>query len=223
MKHAGFLRDWDTRRHNPASRGTFALLGTVTADIGLRERKKNETRAALSRAALDLALRDGYDAVTIDAIAAAANVSTRTFRNYFSSKEDAVLALLFDVDDHLTRTLQGRDDAEPVLDSLEACALDLIAAGDDFDRAISVTRMMVEHPALIAHAAAAHHRSSERTIAEISRRMGQGSAGIAPRLLYHASRGVLAAVVESIAAGSATHRAAALVSEGFELLRAGLG
>ena len=37
---------------------------------GLRERKKQETRAALCRATLDLALRDGYDAVTVDAIAA---------------------------------------------------------------------------------------------------------------------------------------------------------
>lgn len=199
-------------------------MGIETAEIGLRERKKNETCATLSRAALDLAMRDGYDAVTTDGIAAAANVSTRTFRNYFSSKEDAVLALLFDVDEHLTRTLRGRSEAEPALDSLEAWTLALIVAGEDFNRAISVTRMMVDHPALIAHAAAAHHRSSERAIAEIGRRMGDDSAaGIAPRLLYHARRGVLAAVVEVIAAGVPSSRAAALVKEGFGLLRTGLG
>lgn len=57
---------------------------------GLRERKKAATRLALHESALRLAAEQGPDGVTIEAIADAANVSRRTFSNYFSSKEEAL-------------------------------------------------------------------------------------------------------------------------------------
>ncbi|GAB7047247.1 TetR/AcrR family transcriptional regulator [Catenuloplanes indicus] len=59
--------------------------------IGLRERKKAATRLALHEAALRLVLRDGLAGVTVEAIADAADVSRRTFSNYFSGKEEALL------------------------------------------------------------------------------------------------------------------------------------
>ena len=59
---------------------------------GLREAKKEQTRSALSDAALHLVSRHGYEATTVDAIARAAGVSVRTFHNYFSSKEEALVA-----------------------------------------------------------------------------------------------------------------------------------
>ncbi|WP_369136902.1 TetR/AcrR family transcriptional regulator [Modestobacter versicolor] len=58
---------------------------------GLRERKKADTRAALAAATLRLATDRGWDAVTVEAIASAADVSYRTFFNHFSSKEEALL------------------------------------------------------------------------------------------------------------------------------------
>ncbi|GAA11520.1 MULTISPECIES: TetR/AcrR family transcriptional regulator [Gordonia] len=54
---------------------------------GLREAKKAATRKALARAVLRLSTRDGIDHVTIDAVAAEANVSVRTFHNYFAAKK----------------------------------------------------------------------------------------------------------------------------------------
>jgi len=70
---------------------------------GLRERKRRETRAALSQAAIRLCIQRGGN-VTIDEIAAAANVSPRTFRNYFSTKAEAVAAV------HLERMLRIADE-----------------------------------------------------------------------------------------------------------------
>jgi len=61
--------------------------------VGLRERKRVETRAHLEKAAVEIALRDGIEHATIDAISAAANVSPRTFFNYFENKEDAILGV----------------------------------------------------------------------------------------------------------------------------------
>lgn len=60
--------------------------------VGLRERKKAETRAALAAAALRLALEKGVDEVRVDEIAEAANVSPRTYNNYFPSREHAIVA-----------------------------------------------------------------------------------------------------------------------------------
>jgi len=70
----------------------------------LRERKKRETRLALSLAAVRLVSERGWEHVTVEDIAAAANVSDRTFRNYFSSKAEAIASR------HLDRTLEIVDD-----------------------------------------------------------------------------------------------------------------
>lgn len=61
---------------------------------GLRERKKIATREALSAAALRLALERGPENVRVDDIAEAAGVSPRTYNNYFSSREQAIVAAI---------------------------------------------------------------------------------------------------------------------------------
>jgi len=60
---------------------------------GLRERKRADTRRRIEKAAVDIVDDLGLDALTIDAISERADVSPRTFFNYFDSKEDAVLGL----------------------------------------------------------------------------------------------------------------------------------
>jgi AcrR family transcriptional regulator len=64
--------------------------------LGLRERKKVRTRAALQRHALRLFTEKGYRDTTIEQIADAAEVSPSTFFRYFATKEDTVLADYFD-------------------------------------------------------------------------------------------------------------------------------
>jgi AcrR family transcriptional regulator len=62
----------------------------VDAELGLRERKKLDTRRALSDAAVKLMFERGIDNVTREAIASLAGVSLRTFSNYFAGKYEAL-------------------------------------------------------------------------------------------------------------------------------------
>jgi AcrR family transcriptional regulator len=59
--------------------------------LGLRERKRLATRRAIELAALELVAQHGLSGVTVDEISRVADVSPRTFFNYFTSKEEAVL------------------------------------------------------------------------------------------------------------------------------------
>lgn len=71
-------------------------LKTSASDIapasGLRERKREQTLQRLTEAAMKLFLAKGYEATTLDDIAAAAEISRRSFFHYFASKEDVVVA-----------------------------------------------------------------------------------------------------------------------------------
>ena len=104
---------------------TFRRLHDVsTSDSsGIRERKKLATRKALSAAALKLAREHGPQNVRVDDIAEAAGVSPRTYNNYFSSREQAIMvALAAERGARVAAALRQRPPDEP-LEHAVACAL----------------------------------------------------------------------------------------------------
>ncbi|MEU9836113.1 TetR family transcriptional regulator [Streptosporangium sp. NPDC048047] len=85
---------------------------------GLRERKKQETRAALSWAAIRLVVERGLDAVRVEDIAAEVGVSPRTFNNYFSSKGEAIAARHLDRARRIAEELRARPESEPLWEAI---------------------------------------------------------------------------------------------------------
>ena len=90
----------------------------IEAASGLRERKKARTREAIIDAALDLFGRKGFDATTIEDIAAAADVSPRTFFRYFDSKVDLVMAHNEAHGDKIAPLIAARPASEGPLEAL---------------------------------------------------------------------------------------------------------
>ncbi|MEU9578367.1 TetR/AcrR family transcriptional regulator [Streptomyces chilikensis] len=123
---------------------------------GLRERKKQRTRATISEAAIALFLEHGFHRVSVAQVAEAAEVSKRTLFAYFPTKEDLVVHRFADHESELARVVRAR---EPGTDPLAAVRehflrglreRDPISGLNDHSQVLRLTRMILESPSLVA-------------------------------------------------------------------------
>src|SRR5215203_3939917 len=101
---------------------------TIDAVIGRRERKKQATREALIDAAFALFISKGFDATTVEEIADAVDVSSRTFFRYFASKEDVVLTFQEEQQALLLELFRARPASEAVVTALKHAAIEVARA-----------------------------------------------------------------------------------------------
>lgn len=167
-----------------------------TPGPGLRERKKTERRRAIEAAALDLFTSHGFDATTTEQIAAAAEVSPRTFFTYFPTKEDVVLADYAQRLERILEELAGRPDDEGPWEALRASLL-VVATDYEAERGQLMVRfrIMAECPSVFARNLALQAGWEDALADAIAERMGANPGDIAPRLM---AAGALAAMRSSI-------------------------
>ncbi|WP_326820473.1 TetR family transcriptional regulator [Streptosporangium sp. NBC_01756] len=144
---------------------------------GLRERKKQKTRLALVDAALAMFAEQGYEATTVDQIAAAADVSPRTFFRYFATKEDVALCLPLDGFEVVLSELAARPMEEPPFTALNHAVramVTMLEEGDLADRArfLRARELIDATPALFAGSVRRMMENERQLIAEIARREG---------------------------------------------------
>ncbi len=162
----------------------MTTAGPTTA--GRRERKKTATRAAIRDAAMRLAVRDGVENVTLEQIATEADVALRTFFNYFSSKEEAVVAGAAGDFLAFVAEFRARPRDESVLRALREAALVVLdrAVADDRDHVATLLVIRGERslvPQLLA-ALAAQETALAEAIAERVGGTEEPAASVYPRL-----------------------------------------
>lgn len=140
--------------------------------MNLRERKKQRTRDALLRAALELFATRGYDETTVDDIAAAVDVSQRTFFRYFIGKEETAFFVPRLAEGLVVQALQVRPPDEAPLEALRRAVLeswDTISEAVEeivpIDLHLRVYRVIESTPALFA----AHLRRSAELEEQLAR------------------------------------------------------
>lgn len=129
---------------------------------GLRERTRTVVRSQLAQAALDLFVEQGFDATTVEQIAAATGLSRRSFHRYFASKEDVLGQWFVQMGEQIAQQLAARPAHEPTWTALRRSFDDLVGSMTDQPQARVMTRMMLDTPAL--HASHLHKYAHWRTL-----------------------------------------------------------
>jgi AcrR family transcriptional regulator len=167
--------------------------------IGLRELKKQRTRNALVRAALELFTTQGYEQTTVDEITDTVDVSQRTFFRYFAGKEEVAFAVQETVESHFYAAFCERPADEAPMTALRHAVL---FAWDTIGQAIEeavppelhmrMYQVIESTPALLAVHLRRSTELEERIAREIARREGLDvDADPRPRVLVAAFSGVM--------------------------------
>ncbi|MFE0751069.1 TetR/AcrR family transcriptional regulator [Gordonia sp. NPDC058843] len=160
----------------------------VVHSTGLREAKKAATRSALARAVLRLSTRAGIDHVTIDAVAAEANVSVRTFHNYFSGKEDALLHFVSSLFDTIVERIEARPSDESFFCSVRTALISAATSPEvgEPSEIVALLRLLDTDPGLTARSRDMELGDTvEARLAELCAQRGQPAHTLYPRLVLH--------------------------------------
>ncbi len=161
--------------------------------VGLRERKKARTRAAIRQHALRLFVEQGYDATTVEQIAEAAEVSPATFFRYFPTKEDVVLQDDFDIV-ALAQMEALPAELSPIAAFRAAAAASRRLISADEAEAFAITmQLTMSIPEIRARALDEFMRTSDQVSSAIARRTGASPDDFAVRNMAGAIIGVVMA------------------------------
>lgn len=142
---------------------------------GLRARKQRETRDAIHRAAVTLAQEVGIDAATVAEISARANISPRTFFNYYPRKEDAIVGFHEGLpsDEELDDLREG--DADTLIDDIVRVMLSLLTTSDD-ELLVQRRALIAQNPNLLQRQWVRLHGVEQRTAQAVADRMRTSGA-----------------------------------------------
>jgi AcrR family transcriptional regulator len=190
---------------------------------GRRERKKLQTRHQLQRAALRLAAERGLEHVTVEEIADAVDVSRRTFFNYFSSKEEALIGRDPERAERARRSFAERPVEEPPLESLRVVLGQLAGeTAEDREQWLARRALIASEPRLLAASLAAWVELERALVDAVAERTGcDPERDLYPALVVAAAVG--AARVAAMRWRSGVEKPlSALVDEAFDVLAEGL-
>jgi AcrR family transcriptional regulator len=185
---------------------------------GLRERKKTETRRRIQQHALRLFQAKGYEATTVEEIAAAAGVSHMTFFRYFPNKPAVVEN--DDYDPMIAELIRSRPAAEEPLTAIRRALVGALRAMPVAEQAtiLSRARLILGEPALRARQIESQRTTRELFAAAIADRDDPPPA-FHRQVLAAAALSTLAVAIDEWAAGNGADELADVVDRAFAVLR----
>ncbi|MER6670178.1 TetR/AcrR family transcriptional regulator [Amycolatopsis japonica] len=167
------------------------MTSNPTAPLGLRERKKRAARRAMSEAALRLAMEKGVEQVRVEDIANAVGVSSRTFNNYFSGKEEAICSFIVERQELLREALRERPSDETLWEAVGTATLEAYGSlGEPNRDSVELARSLLLHPSMQGEFLKAHAKVEQVLADAILERAGASAENALNARL-------MAAIVES--------------------------
>ncbi|HYB27181.1 MAG TPA: TetR family transcriptional regulator [Solirubrobacteraceae bacterium] len=203
----------------------MSSVETPSTKLGLRERKKQQTREKIARVALELFAERGYDATTLADIAEAAEVAPRTIFAYYESKDDILLCQEVSFLGELKRRLDARPPGTTTVDTLREFVSSIEAPDES---AKQRKQIMTANPALQKKMRATHADLEPMLAESIAKDLGAASDDIRPLLVAASMTAALTSVSDRIFAAAAsgkpmTHeQAMGILDEVLDFLRGGL-
>ncbi|MGC5014126.1 TetR family transcriptional regulator [Streptosporangium sp. DT93] len=193
-------------------------------ELGRRDRKKLETRAALEQAALTLVAERGLAGVTVEDIAQAVDLSSRTFFNYFPSKEDALVGASPASADELRERLESVPARVPVLEALRlTLRAEAECVQERREQWLLRLKVFEQNPSLLPRLVAGGTETERVISAAVARRSGVelGTSGF-PELVTAVATTAFRVAMMRWSAARGRPALAGLVDEAFSQLAAGL-
>jgi AcrR family transcriptional regulator len=189
--------------------------------MGLRERKKQETRAALADAALRLARAKGPDNVTVEEIAEAADVSVRTFFNYFPHKEHAIIGRDPETVERAVERIKGAPEGESPLTTMWFVIAELVDVLESDGQLSERGEVIMSSPSLVHQVMTASLDDERRLTAALAERLGEPEGSVRVALLV-GSVGAACRVVMGLRKANPDTPVRELLTESFQLLAQGI-
>lgn len=192
----------------------------IERSVPTRERRRTRQREEIGKVALDLFAQRGYDDVTVEEIADAADVSPRTFFRYFSSKQATLWPIHEDQLATFREALWAGESDEPLFDSI-ARALTQAAGFYDQDYAglVRRTSIMLQSPSLRAYFHELQQPWAEEIAALAADRLGLGEDALGPRVIGLASVAAIQAAIQSWIRSDGQESYAQLTAEALHVVK----
>jgi AcrR family transcriptional regulator len=206
----------------PQAQKPGVSLQAMEATLGLRERKKQRTRAAIVDAAFELFAERGFERTTIADIADAAEIAPRTFFSYFPSKDDVVFHDFEEKYDTFASWLRDREQGMNAFDAVRAGVSNAIVEADPAHlREKRLRKQLVrENESLAAHAEHLTGKFADLLARAVAEDLGDDPGALRPRLVAAATTAALQ-VIEDLPDEDVEHSAETIDSL-LAFLRGGL-
>jgi AcrR family transcriptional regulator len=161
----------------------------MSTELGLRERKKQQTRRVIAETAKRLFLESGFDQVSVAEVARAADVSEQTVFNYFPTKEDLVFERMDAFEHELLTVVRERPEGEPALRAFVRFILDrsnTAMAGDGRRRVAELSRLVSASPSLMGRERQIVSKYTDALAALLAEETRAAPGAIEPRLAAEA-------------------------------------